>query len=91
MQNMSDMLQELKALRAENQQLPQLLEAHGIAIPDTAEKEDVAIPEIPTAVTKRSPLADKITLFMFLFLVAQMCTPAVGKAKMDVPGIVQSV
>ena len=67
MQNMSDMLQELEALRAENQQLPQLLEAHGIAIPDTAEKEDVAIPEIPTAVTKRSPLADKITLFMFLF------------------------
>lgn len=38
MQNMSDMLQELEALRAENQQLRQLLDAHGIAIPDTQQR-----------------------------------------------------
>lgn len=91
MQNMSDMLQELEALRAENQQLRQLLEAHGIAIPDTAEKEDVAIPEIPTAVTKRSPLADKITLFMFLFYGRPDVYAHRWESKDGRAGIVQSV
>ena len=67
MQNINDILQELESLRAENQRLRKLLKTHGIAIPDTAKPEDATVPETTTAVTKRSPLADKITLFMSLF------------------------
>lgn len=64
---MKDMLQELEALRSENQRLHQLLKTYGIAIPDTAKNEKAAIPEATTAVTKRNSLADKISLFMSLF------------------------
>ena len=66
-QNMNSMLQELEALRAENQRLRQLLRTHGIAIPGTAKNKEPAISETTTAVTKRSSLADKISLFRSFF------------------------
>lgn len=63
----NDSLLEMDRLRAENARLRALLQAHGITVPGDA----VVEPEIPSdasAVSKRSPTADKITLFMSLFL-----------------------
>ena len=62
---------ELECLRAENAMLRSLLEAHGIGIPE--ESADTETDESPQdvsenpQVSKRSPTADKIALFMSLF------------------------
>ena len=66
----SDSLLELNRLRAENAALRALLEAHGIGIPGI---ENEAVPDesqdesVNPEVSKRSPLSDKIALFMSLF------------------------
>lgn len=56
-------------LRAENEQLRSLLQANGIAplsvVPDVAEQPADASPD--RAVTKRSPMHEKIALFLSLF------------------------
>lgn len=57
---------ELDRLRAENAMLRALLQVHGIAIPGSTAAE----PELPSdtsAVSKHSPMADSIALFMSLF------------------------
>ena len=63
-------LLELDRLRAENAALRALLAAHGIEIPETAADvipvESQSNPLNPK-VFKRSPLSDKIALFMSLF------------------------
>ena len=59
-------LRELNRLRAENAMLRALLQAHGIAIPGGDAATANAVAEV-SAVSKRSPIADKITLFMSLF------------------------
>ena len=66
----SDSLLELDRLRAENAALRALLEAHGIGIPGI---ENEAVPDesqdesVNPEASKRSPLSDKIALFMSLF------------------------
>ncbi len=66
----NDPLLELERLRAENARLRSLLEAHGIEVPGAAAKtsstESPVDPVILKA-SKRSPIADKIALFMSLF------------------------
>ena len=66
----SDPLLELEHLRAENARLRSLLEAHGIGIPGI---ESEAVPDesqhesVNPEVSKRSPLSDRIALFLSLF------------------------
>lgn len=66
----SDPLHELDRLRAENEMLRALLQAHGIELPEVSAN---AVPEASkgnlgtSEVSKRSPLSDKIALFMSLF------------------------
>ncbi len=57
---------EISHLRAENAMLRALLQAHGIAIPGGDADGPDATEEV-SAVSKRSPMADRIALFMSLF------------------------
>ena len=67
----SDPLLELDRLRKENTRLRALLQAHGIELSEVSAN---AVPEesketsVTAEVSKRSPLPDKIALFMSLFL-----------------------
>ncbi len=70
MSSTNDSLPELERLRAENAMLRGLLRAHGIEIPeDTAQGGSDAAQSVAVEarVSKRSAMADKISLFMSLF------------------------
>ncbi len=64
--NLEEMKREIEQLRTENAELKALLYAHGIALPRVKISAEPALPVAET-VTKRSPLADKVSLFMSLF------------------------
>lgn len=63
--NHDDLKREIEQLRAENAELKALLHAHGIALSTAKTSAEPAI-HTDEAVTKRSPLADKVSLFMSL-------------------------
>lgn len=64
--NLEELKREIEQLRTENAELKALLHAHGIALPTAKTPVEPAI-HTDEAVTKSSPLADKVALFMSLF------------------------
>ena len=70
MSTTDDLMRENAQLRAENTLLKSLLQANGIALPVIA-SDDCSTPHddmsMDIAVTKRSPLPDRISLFLSLF------------------------
>lgn len=64
--NLEELTREIEQLRTENAELKALLHVHGIALPTVKTSVEPAIP-VAGAVTKRSALADKVSLFMSLF------------------------
>lgn len=66
----NDLMQEIEQLRAENDILKMLLKENGIALPITVSDADFSMNEeapSDTVITKRSPLPEKIALFLSLF------------------------
>ena len=68
MPSIDDLMREIAQLRTENDMLKMLLKENGIDLPIVA-ADPTLQDESPTdaAVTKRSPLPEKITLFLSLF------------------------
>lgn len=67
MPSIDDLMQEIEHLRAENDMLKMLLKENGITLPIVATPASPDESPANTAVTKRSPLSEKITLFLSLF------------------------
>ena len=70
MPSIDKLMLEMEQLRAENEMLKTLLKENGIALPVTASDADCSLNEetpTDTIITKRSPLPERIALFLSLF------------------------